>query len=229
MSAAVIVTEDVMSPSGVSKKTSSQPRVVLVTTNPDLVREVTARLASHDAVIAVAERPEDARDKLASSEYVAKVLDHAVIRHDGVGSWMSLSDLASGDDLVLVGPIGTDPKRAVVRASVYRRTALEAMLDDLGRIVADAREDEEDAGVVDGAATATTDIRPIPLDGAADGAALLPTGTLGGAAGTSLRRIERELIVSTFESCARNLSRTARQLDIPRSTLRDKLRRYGLR
>lgn len=224
MSAAVIVTEDVMSPSGVSKKTSSQPRVVLVTTNPDLVREVTARLAPHDAVIAVAERPDDARDKLASSEYVAKVLDHAVIRHDGVGSWMSLSDLASGDDLVLVGPIGTDPKRAVVRASVYRRTALEAMLDDLGRIVAESRDDADGADDADGDSA-----HPMPLDGAADGAALLSAGPLGGAAGTSLRRIERELIVSTFESCARNLSRTARQLDIPRSTLRDKLRRYGLR
>ncbi|AKU98019.1 hypothetical protein AKJ09_04683 [Labilithrix luteola] len=204
---------------------------MLVTTNPDLVREVTERLASHDAVIAVAERPEDARDKLASSEYVAKVLDHAIMRHDGVGSWMSLSDLASGDDVVLVGPIGSDPKRAAVRVGVYRRTALEAMLDDLGRIVAEASADMLDSEAdADSDGATNTDIRPIALDGALDGALVVPSAALaGGAAGTSLRRIERELIVSTFESCARNLSRTARQLDIARSTLRDKLRRYGLR
>jgi DNA-binding NtrC family response regulator len=45
---------------------------------------------------------------------------------------------------------------------------------------------------------------------------------------TGLRSIERDLIVRTFEECERNLSLTARQLQIPRTTLRDKLRRYGL-
>lgn len=40
-----------------------------------------------------------------------------------------------------------------------------------------------------------------------------------------LRSVERELIVRTFQECGGNLSLTARRLEIPRSTLRDKLRK----
>ncbi len=44
-----------------------------------------------------------------------------------------------------------------------------------------------------------------------------------------LRDVERNLILETFESTGRNISETARRLALPRSTLRDKLRRYGVR
>ncbi len=43
-----------------------------------------------------------------------------------------------------------------------------------------------------------------------------------------LRDVERTMIQRAFEENAQNLSKTARQLGIPRSTLRDKLRRYGV-
>ncbi|MEZ4226226.1 MAG: sigma-54 dependent transcriptional regulator [Polyangiaceae bacterium] len=48
-----------------------------------------------------------------------------------------------------------------------------------------------------------------------------------GGSGT-LREIERELIACAFQDASGNLSRAARTLGIPRSTLRDKLKRYGL-
>lgn len=45
----------------------------------------------------------------------------------------------------------------------------------------------------------------------------------------SLPEIERAVIVGTYEQCGGNLSATAERLGIPRSTLRDRLRRYRLR
>ena len=45
---------------------------------------------------------------------------------------------------------------------------------------------------------------------------------------TPLRDLERELIVRAFEASQGNLSRAALELGIPRTTLRDKLRRYGI-
>src|SRR5690606_19390405 len=49
----------------------------------------------------------------------------------------------------------------------------------------------------------------------------------GLASGASLRDVERDMILSAYETNHQNLSQTARALGIPRSTLRDKLRRYG--
>ena len=45
---------------------------------------------------------------------------------------------------------------------------------------------------------------------------------------SSLPTVERALIVDAFEAAARNISEAARQLGIPRSTLRDRLRRLGM-
>lgn len=44
----------------------------------------------------------------------------------------------------------------------------------------------------------------------------------------TLRDVERDLIVRAFEQCGSNVSEAARKLGIARSTMRDKLRRYGL-
>lgn len=44
-----------------------------------------------------------------------------------------------------------------------------------------------------------------------------------------LRDVERDMIVAAYEGSGRNLSSAARSLGIPRSTLRDKLRKYGCR
>ncbi len=46
---------------------------------------------------------------------------------------------------------------------------------------------------------------------------------------TKLRDFERTMIIGTYEACDHNLSLTARKLGLPRTTLRDKLRRYGVR
>jgi DNA-binding NtrC family response regulator len=45
----------------------------------------------------------------------------------------------------------------------------------------------------------------------------------------SLPDLERNLILKAFEDSRRNLSHAARELGIPRSTLRDRLRKYGAR
>jgi two-component system response regulator PilR (NtrC family) len=45
---------------------------------------------------------------------------------------------------------------------------------------------------------------------------------------SSLPTVERALIIDTFEAAQRNISEAARRLGIPRSTLRDRLRRLGL-
>jgi transcriptional regulator of acetoin/glycerol metabolism len=42
-----------------------------------------------------------------------------------------------------------------------------------------------------------------------------------------LRDVEREMILRAYVDSSRNLSKAAKALDIPRTTLRDKLRRYG--
>ncbi|HEX7603261.1 MAG TPA: sigma-54 dependent transcriptional regulator [Polyangiaceae bacterium] len=44
---------------------------------------------------------------------------------------------------------------------------------------------------------------------------------------SGLRDVERDMILAAYEQSAKNLSRAAKSLAIPRSTLRDKLRRYG--
>jgi DNA-binding NtrC family response regulator len=57
-------------------------------------------------------------------------------------------------------------------------------------------------------------------------------GSLPGANGTEplkLRDLERDLIVRMYESSEKNLSLTARRLGLPRTTVRDKLKRYGVR
>jgi DNA-binding NtrC family response regulator len=55
----------------------------------------------------------------------------------------------------------------------------------------------------------------------ADAEPLMPSGTL--------RELERHAILDAFESSEGNLSLAARKLGIPRSTLRDKLKRYRVR
>ena len=45
---------------------------------------------------------------------------------------------------------------------------------------------------------------------------------------SNLPKVERALIIDAFESAQRNISEAARQLGIPRSTMRDRLRRLGL-
>jgi DNA-binding NtrC family response regulator len=55
-----------------------------------------------------------------------------------------------------------------------------------------------------------------------------PVGTASVGGGVSLPDLERELIKDAFAKFAPNLSRTAKHLGIPRSTLRDKLRKFGI-
>jgi two-component system response regulator RegA len=45
--------------------------------------------------------------------------------------------------------------------------------------------------------------------------------------GGKVREVERTMILDTFRACGGNLSRAARELGLPRTTLRDKLRRYA--
>lgn len=47
-----------------------------------------------------------------------------------------------------------------------------------------------------------------------------------GAGATKVREVERAMILEVFRLCDGNLSRAARELGLPRTTLRDKLRRY---
>lgn len=54
-----------------------------------------------------------------------------------------------------------------------------------------------------------------------DGGPLLET-----AHATKVREVERTMILEVFRLCGGNLSRAARELGLPRTTLRDKLRRY---
>ncbi len=46
--------------------------------------------------------------------------------------------------------------------------------------------------------------------------------------GTDLNQLQRQITIEVFEQHDGNLARTARQLRIPRTTLRDRLRRYGV-
>jgi DNA-binding NtrC family response regulator len=48
-----------------------------------------------------------------------------------------------------------------------------------------------------------------------------------GATNVSLPELEREVILGAFSKYSPNLSRTAKYLGIPRSTLRDRLRKLG--
>jgi DNA-binding NtrC family response regulator len=45
----------------------------------------------------------------------------------------------------------------------------------------------------------------------------------------SLPELERDMIIGAYRNAAENLSEAARELGIPRTTLRDRLRRYGFR
>lgn len=55
----------------------------------------------------------------------------------------------------------------------------------------------------------------------------LPVVSLAGGGGVSLPALEREVILEAFSKYSPNLSKTAKVLGIPRSTLRDRLRKLG--
>jgi DNA-binding NtrC family response regulator len=44
-----------------------------------------------------------------------------------------------------------------------------------------------------------------------------------------LRTLERRMITDAWQSSGQNLSAAARSLGLPRTTLRDRLKKYGLR
>jgi DNA-binding NtrC family response regulator len=44
-----------------------------------------------------------------------------------------------------------------------------------------------------------------------------------------LRTLERRMITDAWKTSGRNLSAAARSLGLPRTTLRDRLKKYGLR
>jgi transcriptional regulator of acetoin/glycerol metabolism len=46
---------------------------------------------------------------------------------------------------------------------------------------------------------------------------------------STLPDVERELILECYSACGGNITAAARNLGIPRTTLRDKLRRFGVR
>jgi transcriptional regulator of acetoin/glycerol metabolism len=52
---------------------------------------------------------------------------------------------------------------------------------------------------------------------------------MGGDGRASLPDVQRSLILKAYEESGTNLSRAARLLGIPRSTLRDRLRKFGVR
>jgi DNA-binding NtrC family response regulator len=54
-----------------------------------------------------------------------------------------------------------------------------------------------------------------------------PLSTFDVGGGKGLRDVEREIILRSLDRNGGNVARTARQLGIPRSTLRARLRRYG--
>ncbi|HJL14811.1 MAG TPA: sigma 54-interacting transcriptional regulator [Sandaracinaceae bacterium LLY-WYZ-13_1] len=54
-----------------------------------------------------------------------------------------------------------------------------------------------------------------------------PAARITPAAGSGLRDVERQIILRTLRKNDGNVAKTARELEIPRSTLRAKLRRYG--
>jgi DNA-binding NtrC family response regulator len=55
------------------------------------------------------------------------------------------------------------------------------------------------------------------------------SGTHAPIASEPLRALERRTILETWESSGQNLSAAARMLGLPRTTLRDRLKKYGLR
>jgi two-component system C4-dicarboxylate transport response regulator DctD len=50
-----------------------------------------------------------------------------------------------------------------------------------------------------------------------------------GPASEPLRSLERRMITDAWRTSGRNLSAAARSLGLPRTTLRDRLKKYGLR
>ena len=69
--------------------------------------------------------------------------------------------------------------------------------------------------------------KPVPLSSLSS--APLPKALPSHPDGGKLRDVERDLIARAYAEADGNVSVTARRLGIPRSTLRDKLDRYGLR
>jgi transcriptional regulator of acetoin/glycerol metabolism len=45
---------------------------------------------------------------------------------------------------------------------------------------------------------------------------------------SNLRDLERDVIARAYERCRKNLSKTAKELGMPRSTLRRRLARYNI-
>ena len=62
-----------------------------------------------------------------------------------------------------------------------------------------------------------------------DSATSVPIRKEGAQGSSGLRALERDIIFDAYRSSGHSLSRAAKMIGMPRSTLRDKLRRYGIR
>jgi DNA-binding NtrC family response regulator len=72
-------------------------------------------------------------------------------------------------------------------------------------------------------------VRPVPLEAREASPNSAKAAESGPRRAPSLPELQRDLILRAFEESQHNLSRAAHDLGIPRSTLRARLRRYGVR
>lgn len=122
--------------------------------------------------------------------------------------------------ILLSGHLDVPTTMRAVRLGVYdvvEKPALPSELDEILRLGLERREHTEPGA---GTGTEALELRSMyhaAVDAGEPWRVLEP-----------LREIERRVIEGTWLSSNRNLSAAARKLGIPRSTLRDRLRKFGL-
>lgn len=152
----------------------------------------------------------DALRRLQERPFDAMVLDLQMQRVSGLGVLAELSSMAQRPATILLSgyldvPTTVQAMRAGV-ADVLEKPTNGAELDRRLREAVLAR--QRGAGATE-LASEPPSAPPLPR--------------------IKVRDVERNMILDTYRACGGNLSLASRELGLPRTTLRDKLRRYGQR
>ncbi len=204
-----------------------RPRVLIVDDDAALARALQRYLQRQGMITEMVVDGAEALEQLRAQAFDVMVLDLQLANMDGLDVFRAACDLPSppatilhsaylsvqtavlairsGVGEVLEKPVLEDVLVARIRELTVRRRA---------KLAAPNGADSEDSAAGRGDSSR----------GGVDSSAVLGLG-----ANRSLPDLERTLILQAFADSGQNLSRAARTLGIPRSTLRDRLRKYGAR
>ena len=183
-------------------------RVLVVDDDVHLSKALQRTLRHHGFAVDVVLDGQAAIERVSSESYDVMLLDLCLENMDGLEVYESVASKPSAPTTILHS------------AHLDIRTAVQATRSGVCEVL---EKPVPERVLVDRIRDAARQHR---LAAAGEGA---PSSVAPDGAKKSLPDLQREYTLHAFEGSGKNLSRAARELGIPRSTLRDRLRRYGVR